>query len=274
MTRLRRFWQWLLPRMPYLNIGLAAAAYWANEYLVQGFCQPVEWAAWVLTISTVAFLLWPFAKSVPGLNYLLLFLMGVHFTVCVYCALFLNLGLGALLLCLLLFPMLLWVPVVFAAQVLNSVASSPLPGSSVVFMLGISVLISVQFWAERQYQEIEAEVASLPVSQRHQAAALVRVVPRTYMAERLAGALFKYHNYEEMVLDGWRPPLHDPLVNLSIWSREKQGLIGNLLRVGGLEEQAAFYHQLFPNLPIKADCTCNQTDDGESYREWVPNAGR
>ncbi len=29
--------------MPYLNIGLAAAAYWANEQLVQGFCQPVEY---------------------------------------------------------------------------------------------------------------------------------------------------------------------------------------------------------------------------------------
>jgi hypothetical protein len=262
--------------MPYINIGLAAAAYWTNEYLVQGFCQPVTWAGWVLIISTTAFLLWPFAKRVPVLNYGLLFLMGVHFTVCLYCALFIDLGqmLGALFVFFLIFPLVAWVPVLFAAQILDRVAASALPGSSVVFIVGVLALAPVQVWAERQYHEIEAAVASLPASQRHEAAALLRVVPRNYMAERLAGTLFKYHNYPEFVFDGWRPPLHDPLVNLSIWNRERQGLMGNLLRVGPIDAQAIFYHQLFPSLPVKADCVCSRMHDGESYRNWVPNRGR
>jgi hypothetical protein len=174
--------------MPYLNILLAGAAYWANEYWVQGFCQPVEWAVWVLVISTAAFLLWPFAKRVPGLNYLLLFLM--------YCALFAS-GemLGALVLFFLVLPLLSWVPVVFAVQALNRTMLSTLPGARVVFGLGIVSLSSVQVWAELQYQDVEAAVARLPQEQRHQIASLVKVVPRNYMAERLAGALFKYHNY-------------------------------------------------------------------------------
>jgi hypothetical protein len=268
--------------MPYLNILLAGAAYWANEYWIQGFCQPVEWVTWVLVVSTTAFLLWPFAKGVPGLNYLLIFLMGVYFTVCVYCALFIDplQIIFTLLLSFLLFPLLLWVPVVFAAQALNWIADNALPGSRVVFAVGVLALFPVQIWAELQYREIEAAVARLPVSQRHQTDALARVVPRSYMAERLAGAYFKYHNYPEFALDGWRPPLHDPLVNICLWSRKSKVWTNGAMRednpllVGWKDEQATLYHQLFPELPIKADCTCNQTYDGESYRNWVPNRGR
>ncbi|WP_201979598.1 hypothetical protein [Hymenobacter rubidus] len=278
MTKFRRFLKWVRPLIPYVNIGLAGAAYWANEYWFQGFCQPVEWAAWVLVISIAAFLLWPFAKCVPGLNYLMLFLMGVHFTVCVYCALFINplQLLSILLMAFLVFPLLLWVPVVFAVQALNRAVVSALPGARVVFGLGVFALLPVQLWAEQQYRAIAAAVASLPANKRHQTSEWLRVVPRTYMAERLAGSLFKYHNYPEFVYDGWRPPLHDPLVNICLWSRngDRPPLLidDDAWRTPqtSADHQAAFYHQLFPNLPIKADCTCNHTHDGESYLEWQP----
>jgi hypothetical protein len=160
----------------------------------------------------------------------------------------------------------------------------------VVFLLGIVPLLVAQAWAEQQYRAVEAAVAQLPQYQRRLPAVLVKVVPRTYMAERLAGTLFKYHNYMGDY-DGWRPPLHDPLVNVSIWSRggtnyDKAGVReANPLLLGyqdarwkefvtSIDSQAVFYHQLFPQLPVKADCTCNQTYDGESYRKWIPNGGR
>lgn len=269
--------------MPYCNMVLAGAAYWANEYWFQGFCQPVEWAAWVLVISTAAFLLWPFAKRVPGLNYLLLFLMGVHFTVCVYCALFIDpvQMIGMLLFSFLVFPLLLWVPAVFAVQALNRTLVSRLPRAKVVFGVGVLTLLPIQLWAELQYREVEAAIASLPASQRRRAAALARVVPRNYIAERLAGAYFKYHNFPEFILDGWRPPLHDPLVNLCLWAHHAQNLAGNPLSVfhlnvekdslrGSLKQQALLYHLLFPRQSIKADCACNQTYNGEGYFFWEP----
>lgn len=267
--------------MPYLNIGLAGAAYCANEYWVQGFCQPVAWAAWVLIVSTTAFLLWPFTKNVPGVNYVLIFLMGVHFTVCVYCALFINpiQLLPTLLLFFLIFPLLLWVPVVFAVQALNRALTSRLTGGRLVFGFGVGALLVVQGWAEYQFQEIDAAVATLPGSQQHQAASLLKVVPRTYMAERLAGTLFKYHNYPEFIFDGWRPPLHDPLVNICLWSHSRQQENPLMIEFWNAkwqltatspDTQAAFYHRLFPRLPIKADCVCNHTHDGESYLEWQP----
>jgi hypothetical protein len=210
-------------------------------------------------------------------RYAALFLQGALVPIGVYCVVFMHPGmlLFGLLFFFFLLPILAWVPVVFAVQALHRAWRSELPGARVVFALGIVPLLVAQAWAEQQYRAVEAAVAQLPSDQRRQPAALARVVPRTYIAERLAGTLFKYHNYEDDN-DGWRPPLHDPLVNVSLWSRggmdyDKPGAReANPLLVGELEEQAAFYHQLFPNLPIKADCTCNHTHDGESYLEWKP----
>ncbi|GAB2857643.1 hypothetical protein GCM10027044_16960 [Hymenobacter ruber] len=284
--------QWLRPRMPYVNIGLAGAAYGANQYVAQVFCQPVLWAAAVLIGSVGAFLAWPWLVGWPkAVRYVALFLQGALVPVCAYCVVFMGPGelvVGVLFFFFLL-PVLAWVPVLFAGQALRQAWRSELPGGRVVFGLGMVPLLVAQGWAEQQYRDVEAAVAQLPPAQRRQPAALVRVVPRTYIAERLAGKLFKYHNYEDDN-DGWRPPLHDPLVNISLWSRGGMAYIkpgvreANPLLVGywdarwkvlvsSIDSQAVFYHQLFPNLPVKADCTCNQTYDGESYRKWIPNAG-
>ncbi|MDO7849095.1 hypothetical protein Q5H92_22220 [Hymenobacter sp. M29] len=294
MTRFRRFLQWLGPRMPYVNVGLAGAAYGANQYVAQVFCQPVPWAAAVLIGSVGAFLAWPWLVGWPrAVRYAALFLQGTLVPVCVYCVVFMSPGalvVGVLFFFFLL-PVLAWVPVVFAGQALRRAWRSELPGGRVVFGLGMVPLLVAQGWAEQQYRAVEAAVAQLPPAQRRQPAALVRVVPRTYMAERLAGTLFKYHNYEESTLNGWRPPLHDPLVNVSLWSRGGMGHDRNYgrnnvraanpllvyywdadngVQTGSLESQVALYHALFPALPIKADCTCNHTYDGESYLEWRP----
>jgi hypothetical protein len=268
--------------MPYVNIGLAGAAWWANEYWAQVFCQPVPWASVALMSSVGAFLAWPWLSGCPGVvRYIALFLQGALVPICAYCILFMHPGalvLGVLFFFILL-PALAWVPVIFARQALHRVWRSELPAARAVFALGMVPLLVAQGWAEQQYRAVEAAVAQLPPAQRRDPVALAKVVPRTYIAERLAGTLFKYHNYEDNN-DGWRPPLHDPLVNISLWSRSGMDWVrpgareANPLLVGPVEEQAIFYHQLFPNLPIKADCVCNQTHDGESYRNWVPNVGR
>ena len=269
--------------MPFINIAAAVAAYCANEYLLQVFCQPVLWAALVLLSSVGAFLAWPWLVGWPkAALYAALFLQGALVPICAYCIVFMHPGalVAGLLFFFFLLPALAWVPLVFAGQALRRVWRSELPNARVVFGLGMLPLLAAQCWAEQQYRTVEAAVAQLPADQQRQPAALARVVPRTYIAERLAGTLFKYHNYEEAGLDGWRPPLHDPLVNVSLWSRggtnyTKAGAReANPLLVGGIEAQATFYHQLFPNLSVKVDCVCNQTYDGESYRRWIPNEGR
>ena len=270
MVLLRRFMNWLRPEMPILNILLTLAAYIANEYFVQGFCQPVPWVWWVLGPSVGAFLAWPWLKDVRGLNYLLVFLLGVYFVVCVYCTAFIgpHLIIG-LVLGFLLFPLLLWLPVVFAVEVVVRVLASRLPGARWVFGAGLLPLLLAQAWAWEQYRQVKDAVAMLPLAQRHQAGPLLRVVPRTYMAERLAGQLFKYHALSNMIEDGWRPPLHDPLVNVCLWANAATGYTAPLT-IGDINPQAAFYHALFPQEPIKVDCACSHSRDAETYHTWKP----
>lgn len=268
MRLLRRLVGWLRPKMPVVNILLVIGCYLANQYFVQGFCQPVPWAAWVLAFSTGAFLAWPWLKKVPGLNYVLAFLLGGHLLVCVYCTLFIgpHLLIGVLF-AFLGYPLLLWVPVLFAVQATRWIRASPLPGIRWGFGAGIAALLLVQGWALLQYREVTAAVATLPPSQRNQPESLLSVVPRNYMAERLAGQLFKYHASANMIDDGWRPPLHDPLVNVCLWANAATGYTAPLT-IGGINTQAAFYQQLFPSKPIKVDCGCSAGGDG--YFAWKP----
>jgi hypothetical protein len=279
MTQIRHFLSWLRYRLPYLNIALAVAAYMANEFLLQVFCQPVLWAALVLLASVGAFLSWPWLQhTAKGWRYGALFLQGMLLPVCAYCIWFMHpasLLLWALL-SFLLVPVLAWVPVVFAVQVIKRAFTSQLPWARTAFALGVASLLGAQCWAELQYREIETAISQLSIGQPGQTEEVLAVVPRTYMAERLAGTLFKYHNYANFLEDGWRPPLHDPLVNVSLWIRggsvyERTGARqANPLYVGSLNEQVKFYHQLFPKLPIKVDCVCSREGDGESYRDWMP----
>lgn len=294
MKLLRRISNWWRVRLPKVNIILALGAYLANQYLIQGFCQPVTWVWWVLIPSLGAFLAWPWLKQLPRLHYLLLWLQGVFLLVCLYCTLFMVPYLPvALFLGFLVLPLLVWTPVVFGIQVVKRVWTSPLPSAWWVFGAGMLPLLLAQGWAWQQYRQVTAAVAVLPLAQRHQAGPLLRVVPHTFMAERLAGQLFKYHAYPEMVYDGWRPPLHDPLVNLcmeadDIIRRNQVDTIYSRLRPGpgpliieswdtqdgfwkrDINEQAAFYHALFPDEQVKATCACAHTHDAEAYYSWQP----
>ncbi len=292
MRLLRRISNWYRVRLPTLNIIMAQGAYLGNQYLIQGFCQPVTWVWWVLLPSLGAFLAWPWLKQLPRLQYLLLWLQGAFFLVCLYCTLFVApYLLMTLFLGFLVIPLLMWTPLLFGVQVVKRVWTSPLPGAWWVFGAGMLPLLLAQGWAWGQYRQITAAVATLPLAQQCQARPLLRVVPRTYMAERLAGQLFKYHASPEMIYDGWRPPLHDPLVNVCIAVDDiADASYANTRRIGpgpliveswqpdfsgprltDINAQAAFYHALFPSEQVKADCICTYNiGDARYYNAWQP----
>jgi hypothetical protein len=270
MKLLRRAISWLRVKLRILNILLVLGIYIANQYFVQGFCQPVTWVWWVLLPSAGAFLVWPWLKQVPRLQYLLLFLQGAFLLVCFYCALFAGpYLLLPLFFWFLVFPLLMWTPGVFGVQVVRRAWHSQRPGARWVFGVGMLPLLLAQGWAWQQYRQVADAVATLPPAQRHQAEPLLRVVPRTYMAERLAGQLFKYHASSEMIFDGWRPPLHDPLVNVCLWANSATGYTAPLT-IGDINLQASFYHKLFPLEPVKVACACAHIGDAETYYAWQP----
>ncbi|MBF9142697.1 hypothetical protein [Hymenobacter properus] len=215
MTKLRRFREWLRPRMPYLNIWLAGAA-WTANYCIQVFCQPVAWAAVALVLAFGAFLAWPWLRhAATPIRYAAVFLQGLGLTICGYCVLFMGWGtmLISTLIGFLLFPLLAWVPVVFGLQIIWRLARNPLRGAWAVGLLGGFVLLPAQWWFYRQYRQIEETATRLEQANSLTVDALARELPRSYVAERVVGMHFRYHTrFEE--LDGWRPPLHDPLLDV------------------------------------------------------------
>ncbi|WP_139252337.1 hypothetical protein [Hymenobacter psychrotolerans] len=125
--------------------------------------------------------------------------------------------------------------------------------------------LPVVAWGEWQYQQVVQAVRQVPPNQHDRFLALANVLPRSYMTERLVGIGFRYHLLAEYIYDGWRPPLHDPLVNVLVrWHGHHP------IPFHSLNEQVAMYQQLFPGWPVKADCVCAFTYDGRSYYRWRP----
>lgn len=285
LRRVALFFEPVRRHLPVLNIALAVLAWVANTYWVQAFCQPVPWAAAALVAGTTAFLAWPWlAKANVAVRYGVLFLQGLFLIICLYCAWFI--GATGLLLCLLLFwwglPALAWLPVFFGVQVLRRVRGAAVRGRWLAFGLGALALAPVLWWADGQYRQMLAVVARMPLPERLDTNALARVLPRSYMVERVAGATWRYHTVPEFIYDGARPPLHDPLLviclnlhghgamHLSDQPRPLALAVDVADNVSFVYSRRQFYHQLFPANPIKPDCVCAHNDDGESFRTWVP----
>jgi hypothetical protein len=277
---LKRLFQRLRPWLPYLNILLAGGAYVANEYFVQGFCQPVTWAAWVLGLSTAAFLAWPWLTRAPrAVRAAAMLLQGLAFTVCLYCAWFLGLDgkanyLGSLLLSFLLFPLLAWVPVLFGVQLWRRMWRTSLPYGRLWFAVGALALLPVQLWAEWQYRQLRAAISLVRIDPTQDYsgynAAMVRALPRSYVTERVLGMRFRYHTYPEFIFDGWRPPLHDPLLTVLMRGQYSRNDPFRALDALDNERRAALYRQVFPELPVKVACFCSQIYDAEDYFFWHP----
>ena len=72
------------------------------------------------------------------------------------------------------------------------------------------------------------------------------------MTERILGMHFRYHT-RICVFDGWRPPLHDPAMVMGMrLTGDKDPLDGM-----PLESRLMLYHEIYPSLPVKADCACS-----------------
>lgn len=274
MRRFRRFFHWLLPLLPYLNIALVGAAYIANQYWVQGFCQPVEWAAWVLAVSTSAFLAWPWLGTAPHwLRMLAWFLQGLFLTVCLYCALFIaldpSLYLWSAFFCWMGYPLLLWMPVFFIWQLKRRMPEIPISQARAIFLLGALSLSPFYFIVQVQLFQLERALAGAHIGQITYVEDLARALPRSYATERVLGLAWRYHTSPEFIFDGWRPPLHDPMINMALlgpanwfWTKPFPPMT--------IREEAEVYRLVFPDQPTKAGCVCAHIRDAEEYLDWAP----
>lgn len=247
-----------LKRLAALHASLIAACVLANS-LIQVFCRPTPWAAVAFGLCAVACNAAPVWEPSPRWRPLVQFGYGLCFSIWLYCAVFLE-GWPLFALPLVFFyglgPLLL-VPYYFLFYLsVKRVAGAPDGTSRWAFAGGIGLALVVAGFGVSRYKTAEQQL-TLAARTNY-----VDFEP-TWMTEKVVGLGLVYHT-EITGYDGWRPPLHEPLVNLGYWW-------GGRVLPGPVDvvERLNLYRRLFPESEPKKACACAVQESGHYHEEWV-----
>jgi hypothetical protein len=255
---MKKFWDTL--QTPWIataiNFTLACGAYVGNHFH-QAFCQPVAWAAIVLVVTFLPVVFWPLLGGRwIFLHPLLQVLRGMAFCICLYCICFLD---WANLILPIMIPVGYGIagfaPYFFGGQMIYGWFRSSNPWMErSAFLTGIVFSLVIAGYFVWDFQQ------AIPIARQLAAKPEVYDGPHQHSVEWILGMHFKYHTRQDVVSDGWRPPLHDPFGVIGFWSTGRQDPLSM-----DLESRLALYKSVFPSLPYKVDCTCASDRDGLSY---------
>jgi hypothetical protein len=257
------------PWLVVLNVLLCATAVRTNTQ-EQLFCRPVTWAAIVLVVTILPVVTYNLYRDrITKGNGPVFFLFGIAACVCMYSILFLGpMNLFALPVAIFGVPvaLLAYSPHFLLVQILFHRSRAPHHVARRSFQAGVLLCTGVALfmgtWFRVEHGAMENAIADPDRSTE---------LEPSYMTERMLGLHFKYHTALNL-FDGWRPPLHDPLIVTAMWinypfmdTPRATVFRKNLLRGGGpflhtspwqIEERIAAYKRVFPARPIREECSC------------------
>jgi hypothetical protein len=248
-----------------------------NFWLLQVYCMPVWWAAICFVLSVCACIAFPFFKSPIAIRAASFFL-GVGVFVFAYCHAFLW-GLNAMgisapvaalqilvfyLLCILLLGsgLLAFLPAYFLFHIYKYYRSGV---NRRMFWLGLLLPLTATGIYLHGFKRSLSNFKSAYATSPYPYLIVPKLKPDFY-TERILGIGIKYHTTLEFVNDGWRPPLHDPLLNISLQ------FYGNTYFPFPMLDRAKYYKMLFPDKPLRVWCPCSYSRDGKSYFERPPTS--
>ena len=201
------------PWLALANTLLCLAAIVANAYF-QYFCRPVPWAMGVLVAAFVPLITYNLYRDRPGMGKgAVFFLFGIAACICVYCILFIGLMNGVLILAFPVFmgrpvALLAYLPHFLLAQIIFHLTTTAEKRKwRKYFAAGAGLCLLSAVYVSVLFSRNKAAVEAAISDPGRNAAKLVP----GYITERMLGMHFKYHT-ELCLYDGWRPPLHDPLL--------------------------------------------------------------
>lgn len=232
-------------RMSVLNGILLATAIAFNSY-IQVFCIPVNWAIILLTVCFTNSVLLPIIIKKEKYLPIISFINGISFCIFIYCVIFLEYMnfYGVLMILAFGSGLITYIPHFFAIQLFWK---GYLKQSSKVakwfFILGITISVLISIVAYYQYKKAIADIKDFEKSGFTE-------LNKTFMTERILGIGIIYHT-EFCGYDGWRPPKHDPILNIGHW------LNGSKYPIRlDLKDRVRYYREFFPNKKVKFNCSC------------------
>lgn len=239
-----------------INFILLAAIVIGNSR-IQVFCVPTTWAFIVAVICLPITALSPILPKKGILATLFAFINGISFFIYLYCIFFLEqvniYGLVAII--MFGFGLLTFIPHFFAIQLfLRNIKNAPSKYIEVSFLLGFVLFIGISIYAGVQYKEAIKQIQAFEKSGYTE-------LEKNFFTEKIVGMHFIYHT-KVCEWDGWRPPMHEPLMVIGMWLNGRV----DPLNVD-LKKRIELYSIFFPNKPIHYKCSCAREGSAQYHSE-------
>lgn len=225
-------------RLLVLNACLALIIVLLNNQF-QGFCRPSVWAGIVLVISILNTVFNPMLIN-SRFDRLSAFLSGISCCVWLYCVVFLESALLAIVL-----PIPFAVPAFFMIQlILQNVVSPPKPALRHCFFLAAFMGVLFLIGSGIAYRRAASEFDNFKSNGYSQLNA-------GFMTEKILGMHFIYHT-RICPYDGWRPPVHEPVLIAGLWLNNRYDPLEGM----ALDNRLKLYKKFFPGKTYKYTCSC------------------
>ncbi len=213
---------------------------------VTAFCYPTAWAA-VVFIYCIGFYLATFFFDTTKTPYITGLSFGLLFTTFTYLLLFIGEEIGWFI--SLGLPLGLLVFHILSRTIVKSFRKTD-KITKYSFFVPIVLGFVIAFIAGQGFKKSASIIEQTPVEQ-------YKNLPDDFMTEHIVGMHFKYYT-KTCVWDGWRPPVHEPLLVMGLWMNNMSDPLQLSLR-----ERVELYVKLFPDKPYKMKCSCGSvyTDD-------------
>lgn len=227
-----------------LNGLLILSIVGANIY-IQGFCIPTTWAALLLVACFITTIFYPLLES-SKYSKVTSFINGISFVIFIYCILFLeHNSLVAYPLSIVGIGLILLIPQFIAIQLLwKNLIKPKVKSSRVYFIASIVICLLMILLIGNEYKKSIVEFQEFEKTG-------YTTFNKSYLNERILGMHFLYHTRIEMIYDGWRPPIHDPILIIGMWMNNRTDPL-NL----NLETRVELYQNFFPENNVKLTCSC------------------
>ncbi len=259
----------------FINLSVFILCYWYNTER-QLFCNPVPWAATLIILFCGAFLLFPFVPKNSKLRFPVILITGLGLFMVPYFLLFarqeylifllLNIPIFLIIHFLVkyvnrkfetnvfsslyFYPAVVLTPFLLAYQLFLFVKSLR-PRQKWLFAFAPALCLVIVIVTTVKIHKIIHRIENMDTNIDKPILETGNVFER-YLAELTLGAHWKYHT-ELVLVDGWRPPYHDPILVcankiLNPFSKFDQGT--------DLENATMLYKSTFPENRTEFSCKC------------------
>lgn len=211
----------------------------------QAFCIPTPWAILMLLICFSNMILSPIIEQ-TRLAPVHSFISGFTFFVFSYCILFLEyMNIIGFYLIIVGIGIVTFIPHFFLLQIVWKNLIKPVSKTSrYSFLLAIFICLGIVKYIGVEYQNAIEDIKKFEECDFQE-------LNKNFMTEKILGMHFKYHTRIEMIYDGWRPPMHEPIMVIGMWLNNRLDPLDI-----DLKKRLELYKKQFPENRYKYDCSC------------------